>query len=49
MESVAALIATTTEDGDDLIEKLRGQLLTALSLLMTLGFDVLDLRDYFLT
>jgi len=34
---------------EEIIEKLKGQLMAALSLLMSLGFDALDLRDLFLT
>lgn len=45
MESAARTIAVAETD---VVEKLRGQLMAALSLLMSLGFDALDLRDLFL-
>lgn len=43
MESVV------TGEAAEVIEKLRGQLMAALSLLMSLGFDAVDLKDCFLT
>ena len=49
VHSVAAALAVTEEDEVTEVEKLRGQLMTALSLLMSLGFDVIDLRDVLLT
>lgn len=40
----SAVSAPTTEEA--LIEKLRGQLAAALSLLLSLGFDYVDLMDF---
>lgn len=45
----AATVATPPTVESEIIEKLRGQLLAALSLLVSLGFDAVDLRDCFLT
>lgn len=42
-------VVTLPVGESEVIEKLRGQLLAALSLLMSLGFDAIDLRDLFLT
>jgi uncharacterized membrane protein len=47
MESAVRM--TPAADEADVVEKLRGQLMAALSLLMSLGFDAVDLRDCFLT
>lgn len=44
-----AVTSVAGEDAAEVIEKLKGQLVTALSLLMSLGFDALDLGDYFPT
>lgn len=46
MESAARTIAV---EEVDVVEKLRGQLMAALSLLMDLGFDAAELRDCFWT
>lgn len=46
MESAVAPPATVEAD---VVEKLKGQLVAALSLLMALGFDAVDLKDCFLT
>lgn len=43
------LVTTPLMGESEVVEKLRGQLMAALSLLMSLGFDAVDLRDIFLT
>lgn len=42
-------VTTSLVGESEAIEKLRGQLMAALSLLMSLGFDAVELRDCFLT
>lgn len=41
--------AATPVVEEDLVETLRGQLMAALSLLASLGFDMTDLTDYLWT
>lgn len=41
--------AATPAAEEDLVEILRGQLMAALSLLVSLGFDMTDLVDYLWT
>lgn len=50
-ERLALMTAVTPPRTEEaiLIEQLRGQLLVALSLLVSLGFDMTDLTDYLWT
>ena len=44
---VESAVGTPAVEEADVVEKLRGQLMAALSLLMELGFDAAELRDCF--
>ena len=46
---VESAVSTPAVEEADVVEKLRGQLMAALSLLMSLGFDAAELRDCFWT